>query len=58
MHNWLADKLRVPVWFVAANLALFAIYRVVFLTNFAAGSPSTENLRILLYGLRLDLALL
>jgi hypothetical protein len=58
MHNWLADKLKVPVWFVVANLALFAIYRMLFLENFVAGNPSAENLRILLYGLRLDLALL
>jgi hypothetical protein len=46
------------MWFVVANLALFAIYRMLFLENFAAGNPSAENLRILLYGLRLDLALL
>jgi hypothetical protein len=58
MHSWLADKWKIPLWFVVANLALFAAYRMVFLANFAAGSPSTENLRILLYGLRLDLALL
>ncbi len=58
MHNWLADKLKVPVWFVVANLALFAAYRMLFLENFAAENQTAENLRILLYGLRLDLALL
>lgn len=46
------------MWFAVANLALFATYRMVFLANFTAGNPLAENLRILLYGLRLDLALL
>ena len=58
MENWLADKLKIPVWFVVANLALFAAYRVAFLTNFAAVNSFAEALRILLYGFRLDLALL
>ena len=58
MENWLADKLKIPLWFVVANLALFAAYRFAFLTNFAAINSSVEAWRILLYGLRLDLAML
>jgi hypothetical protein len=46
------------VWFVVTNLALFAAYRVAFLANFAVENSSAEALRILLYGFRLDLALL
>jgi len=58
MENWLTDKLKIPLWFVVTNLVLFAVYRVAFLANFAAVNSSAEALRILLYGLRLDLALL
>ena len=58
MENWLADKLKIPLWFVIANLIVFVAYRVTFLTQFVATDSTTETLRILLYGLRLDLALL
>ena len=58
MQNHLADKLKIPLWFVLVNLALFAAYRLAFLASFAAEIPSAEALRILLYGFRLDLALL
>ena len=53
-----AGGVRIIVGFVLVNLALFATYRVAFLLNFASGGPSGEALRILSYGLRLDLALL
>ena len=58
MQNHLAGKLKIPLWFVLVNLALFAAYRLAFLASFAAEITSAEALRILLYGFRLDLALL
>ena len=40
------------------NCLIFAVYRVLFLARCAEGAPSAEQAHVLLYGLRLDLALL
>lgn len=44
--------------FFLLNLLLFSCYRLFFLVRFASDAPSGSSLTALLYGLRLDIALL
>jgi len=58
MEKQIAENLKISAWFVVVNLVLFSAYRIAFLESFSADTSIAEALPILLYGFRLDLALL